>query len=955
MTRGGVTWSPKKRIKLTGHKEERVRHMRKSPDSRQSINLSPQLIRRLTGSPGNRESSGDFNAELESFLPCNQVFIDEEEELDLLAVASAHPSAPSSNPEMIDEFAGLDLSILDEAVFLAEPASLVTAISPAPSVLRSRLKIKRTGLTGFPGGLGLECEELIDGNAHLRYVTLLGGWRSWLECEPDSLRPDDCINIIVPQGQWVDSHIVLSEGSGQPSLLVAHPEEVLTGTTVSSAVPCARRALLQHLIVQADDGEGTVGSLPALVGHCIHSLIQDWFQKHNSVELANNNFTPPDCLLPLLEKRLKEIANEHSEALWQAGRLTPDVLEISVRPRLPGLAKWLSTNAGSVGRFVGAEVDIAKEGLGLKGKLDMIVEKDGELKVVEFKTGKSHFSHIGQILVYQLLMSTSDCNDLGKTVGEPALLYIDQSGTVSEQKVHVTNGALVDVIKARNLLASHLAHKTLPAPLPASCGECRSCFWREECGLLASAGIGGSQQSDSKELAYLKRWWNMLEMEESVDSVAQNGSADIEEGSGRLRNTSFKRMRGALLGLYLRKSSWLTILVSNIVADDKHGILSNQERVLLKHLTEDQMEAVKLALGQISSKNSGVLRICGYPGTGKSTLLAVLLVILWQRGKRVLLSAHTHLAVDHILEKIIDGEDRWGSEVFSGIIRLASRDKDVAESVKRFLPGDLESTQPQQSSLQPPTRAVLEDISGKTIFACTVMGVHHALLSGQKFDVLILDEAGQVCESALWAVLAICENAVLVGDPKQLPPLVKSDKAIKEGMAVSFFSRGSSKGAVVELRTQFRMNQQIMEISNKLFYDGKLKCGSTRKNQTNSVEWFEIPENLTEEQEIDFLWNITKSERLQSSLAVLCPLRRQVASLEDRAKLDDSHQIFLTMDKAQGKDWDTVIVFLNLGRARKDFLQDPRRLTVALTRAKDRMILVGKRNENEQIWNACNG
>jgi DNA replication ATP-dependent helicase/nuclease Dna2 len=103
-----------------------------------------------------------------------------------------------------------------------------------------------------------------------------------------------------------------------------------------------------------------------------------------------------------------------------------------------------------------------------------------------------------------------------------------------------------------------------------------------------------------------------------------------------------------------------------------------------------------------------------------------------------------------------------------------------------------------------------------------------ALFSRRKFDVCIVDEASQITLPTCIGPLRFADTFVLVGDHHQLPPLVRSRDAKKKGLEVSLFRLlcDAHPQAVVDLAYQYRMNADIMLISNTLIYKDRLKCGT---------------------------------------------------------------------------------------------------------------------------------
>lgn len=114
------------------------------------------------------------------------------------------------------------------------------------------------------------------------------------------------------------------------------------------------------------------------------------------------------------------------------------------------------------------------------------------------------------------------------------------------------------------------------------------------------------------------------------------------------------------------------------------------------------------------------------------------------------------------------------------------------------------------------------------VVATTCLSTDHTLFSRRRFDVCIVDEASQITLPTCLGPLRFADKFVLVGDHHQLPPLVRSSRARQGGLDVSLFRRLSEAHphAVVELKHQYRMNEDVMKVSNTLIYDNKLNCGN---------------------------------------------------------------------------------------------------------------------------------
>ncbi|CAI8022001.1 DNA replication ATP-dependent helicase/nuclease DNA2 [Geodia barretti] len=118
--------------------------------------------------------------------------------------------------------------------------------------------------------------------------------------------------------------------------------------------------------------------------------------------------------------------------------------------------------------------------------------------------------------------------------------------------------------------------------------------------------------------------------------------------------------------------------------------------------------------------------------------------------------------------------------------------------------------------------------NSKSVVATTCLGVNHAVFSRRTFDYCIVDEASQLTLPVSLGPLRCAAVFVLVGDHYQLPPLVRDSEARERGLGVSLFRLLSEHhpNSMVMLDEQYRMNSDIMLLSNTLFYNHQLKCGS---------------------------------------------------------------------------------------------------------------------------------
>uniref|UniRef100_A0A5K3F1A4 DNA replication ATP-dependent helicase/nuclease n=2 Tax=Mesocestoides corti TaxID=53468 RepID=A0A5K3F1A4_MESCO len=273
-----------------------------------------------------------------------------------------------------------------------------------------------------------------------------------------------------------------------------------------------------------------------------------------------------------------------------------------------------------------------------------------------------------------------------------------------------------------------------------------------------------------------------------------------------------------------------------------------QIRRYLRPLNVHQRKAI---LSVLMSKDYTLIE--GFPGSGKTETLAALLRCLCLLQKRTLLISHTHSAVDNVLLRLTkDSEVRF--------VRLGAPDK-----VNPLLrPYNLESRLSETISSVSGAGSVASECSRVVAFLETTMSEalvvgstalaaggatshRHPALARLRFDVVVVDEATQLSlPTVIGGLLCLDENSgqfVLIGDPNQLPPLVRSNAARSGGFATSLFSlltpiverneatqlpeESVSLGSCrVQLRSQYRMNSRILHLANNLFYDGQMECAS---------------------------------------------------------------------------------------------------------------------------------
>ncbi|XP_034380410.1 DNA replication ATP-dependent helicase/nuclease DNA2 [Arvicanthis niloticus] len=428
-----------------------------------------------------------------------------------------------------------------------------------------------------------------------------------------------------------------------------------------------------------------------------------------------------------------------------------------------------------------------------------------------------------------------------------------------------------------------------------------------------------------------------------------------------------KRLRELIIDF--RAPQFIPYLSSVLPHDAKDTVAS-----ILKGLNKPQRQAMKKVL---LSKDYTL--IVGMPGTGKTTTICALVRILSACGFSVLLTSYTHSAVDNILLKL--------AKFKVGFLRLGQSHK-VHPDIQKFTEEEICRSRSIVSL------AHLEGLyNSHPIVATTCMGINHPIFSRKTFDFCIVDEASQISQPVCLGPLFFSRRFVLVGDHQQLPPLVLNREARALGMSDSLFKRlEQNKSAVVQLTVQYRMNRKIMSLSNKLTYEGKLECGSDRvanavialpnlKDVKLSLELYadysdnpwlvgafepdnpvcflntdKVPapeqienggvSNVTEARLVVFLTStFVKAGCSPSDIGVIAPYRQQLRVVSDLLARSSVGMVEVnTVDKYQGRDKSLILVSFvrsNDDGTLGELLKDWRRLNVAMTRAKHKLILLG--------------
>uniref|UniRef100_H3D8F0 DNA replication ATP-dependent helicase/nuclease n=1 Tax=Tetraodon nigroviridis TaxID=99883 RepID=H3D8F0_TETNG len=413
----------------------------------------------------------------------------------------------------------------------------------------------------------------------------------------------------------------------------------------------------------------------------------------------------------------------------------------------------------------------------------------------------------------------------------------------------------------------------------------------------------------------------------------------------------------------LRPPEFISSLSSVLPKEAKDAVAN-----ILKGLNKPQKQAMKKVL---LSKDYTL--IVGMPGTGKTTTICTLVRILHACGFSVLLTSYTHSAVDNILLKL--------KRFRVGFLRLGQGQK--------VHPDILPYTEESARKKGVHTLSELEQLYNKElVVGTTCLGIRHPLFTRRRFDFCIVDEASQISQPVCVGPLFYARRFVLVGDHQQLPPIVQNQEARSLGMDESLFKRLElHRDAVVQLNVQYRMNRQIMSLSNSLMYEGRLECGSERTAtslitlpllpsvlpELGSLAWIQatlLPSNpvcfldcsavpALETVEQGGISNHTEAALIHKLLlllikagckpgdiGVIAPYRQQLRTISGLLQASAFTGVEVnTVDRYQGRDKSLILLSFVRSTAEEgplgELLKDWRRLNVAITRAKSKLLMLG--------------
>lgn len=399
-----------------------------------------------------------------------------------------------------------------------------------------------------------------------------------------------------------------------------------------------------------------------------------------------------------------------------------------------------------------------------------------------------------------------------------------------------------------------------------------------------------------------------------------------------------------------------------------------------------------------------VMIVHGPPGTGKTTTLVEAIVETLNREPQVLVGAQSNMAVDWISQKLVergvnvlrignptrvndkmlgycyerqyeghpDYPELWSMRKtmrqLLSLDRKHSRSDAVNSRINRL----------RKRAEELEVKINMELFDNARVVASTLVGSNSNLLTGRHFSTLFVDEAGQALEAATWIAIRKAQRVVLAGDHLQLPPTIKCFEAERSGLSRTMMEMVVDRWpqCVTLLNTQYRMNRSIMQFSSDWFYGGGLRAA--QEVEARGILDFDTPMEWIDTSELGFTEqvkgagcskvNVQEAEHFVAELekyalrigverilderidfGLISPYKAQVQYMrrlvKSRAALRPLRGLLTidTIDGFQGQERD--VVFISLVRSNDDgkigFLSDLRRMNVAITRARMKVVVIG--------------
>lgn len=401
-------------------------------------------------------------------------------------------------------------------------------------------------------------------------------------------------------------------------------------------------------------------------------------------------------------------------------------------------------------------------------------------------------------------------------------------------------------------------------------------------------------------------------------------------------------------------------------------------------LNESQRQAISAIV-----QNESITIVHGPPGTGKTTTLIEAIYQLVQNGEKVLVSAPSNTAVDNIAKGLLaknlnllrvgntaktdemvfahTPEGKLGnSKMQKEIKQLRVKAEEFRKMATKYKRSFGKAEREQRNLLFKEVKNLRAEIkkiqayneeklfNEANVIAGTPIGLYDAGINHLHFHTLVMDEAGQCIEPLAWTVFPLADKYVLAGDHFQLPPTVLSNEAARRGFnrSVLEISIGTVQHVNL-LNVQYRMKESIAGFSSNYFYNGLLQSAGRLGNTGVHINFIDTAGSgfnessgadgmsLQNEGELKTVKQLLETENVDPLYtAFISPYAAQVAAAKDYLP---AQMRISTIDSFQGQEKENII--LSLVRSNDEgeigFLKDYRRMNVAITRAKEKLFVIG--------------
>ncbi len=783
------------------------------------------------------------------------------------------------------------------------------------------------------------------------------------------------------------------------TMVVVEPDFLVDVTDVRQWVQCPRLYYLNKL-------GGTPLAEPVVTGTIVHEVFGDLLRGQDPAEAVETRVEAAGLELGLLGADRKSVTS-------------------TVRQHADAIDAWLRQGTLTERDEWRSEQTLVSERYGIKGRADAVRRgAPVELKTGKNTDREPRFHDKVQATCYALVLGehTGEFPETGTLLytKNATVDRVEADGDLSPAKdFSIGPGLLEFVLRKRNELAAMEHDADVPTGLEAN-ATCEYCFEQDTC-----LAVSGRLDQESKagqigtplpteELTYFEelyaaieaerravhgeygKLWKQSPGERAADDRAlidlkPVGRRELDGGRWELRATgtgAVSKIRegdlvlasdgdptgdGAEIARVERLGEEIVVTAdepvdlrrldvypSELFADRlltalHDGLLTQQPEAkdVLFGRREPEFRSIKETFeADNQAQNRAIQRavgaedcalVHGPPGTGKTYVLAKIVRALVDRGDRVLLAAFTNRAVDNAIEAL-------EAQGCTDVVRVGT-ESGIREDMRKHrlrTAGD--------------PAACAAQLREASVVAATTASCGSRVMREESFDAAVVDEAGQLTEPATLAATALADRFVLVGDDRQLPPVVRNAPRLE----TSLFERlhGEYPEAAVLLTRQYRMAQRIQAFASREFYDGNLRpatpeiAGRTLRD-LDGVDPSRLPSHLRDQVvfvdpngDADGNRNPIEAEAVAeiveaylaagvdpSDIGVIAPYRAQVAEISGRVAANIAVD---TVDRFQGSSKEVIVVsFVATDDLSGPIFEDYRRVNVAMTRAKRALVLVG--------------